>query len=89
MEPGREGGLAAEISDTVGQWTAQWLLIRALGRPDALPLGDLALRRVVSRLYFQEEPLNDAQVEEFCRRWSPWRTYATTYMFTAMRTGMA
>mgnify|MGYP001024963029 FL=1 len=73
----------------VGQWTAQWLLIRALGRPDALPLGDLALRRVVSRLYFQEEPLNDAQVEEFCRRWSPWRTYATTYMFTAMRTGMA
>ena len=73
----------------VGQWTAQWLLIRALGRPDALPLGDLALRRVVSTLYFQDEPLNDAQVEEFCRRWSPWRTYATTYMFTAMRTGMA
>jgi len=73
----------------VGKWTAQWLLIRALGRPDALPLGDLALRRVVSRLYFQDEPLNDAQVEEFCRRWSPYRTYATTYMFTAMRTGMA
>ena len=73
----------------VGKWTAQWLLIRALGRPDALPLGDLALRRVVSRLYFQDEPLNDTQVEEFCRRWSNYRTYATTYMFTAMRTGMA
>ena len=73
----------------VGNWTAQWLLIRALGRPDALPIGDLALRRVVSRLYFQDEPLNDTQVEEFCRRWSPYRTYATTYMFTAMRTGMA
>jgi len=73
----------------VGNWTAQWLLIRALGRPDALPLGDLALRRVVSRLYFLDEPLNDTQVEEFCRRWSPYRTYATTYMFTAMRTGMA
>ena len=73
----------------VGNWTAQWLLIRALGRPDALPLGDLALRRVVSRLYFQDEPLNDTEVEEFCRRWSPYRTYATTYMFTEMRTGMA
>ena len=73
----------------VGNWTAQWLLIRALGRPDALPLGDLALRRVVSRLYFQDEPLNDTDVNEFCRRWSPYRTYATTYMFTAMRTGMA
>ena len=73
----------------VGNWTAQRLLIRALGRPDALPLGDLALRRVVSRLYFQDEPLNDTEVEEFCRRWAPYRTYATTYMFTAMRTGMA
>ena len=30
----------------IGIWTAQWALIRALGRPDALPLGDLALRRV-------------------------------------------
>ncbi|PKB79491.1 MAG: hypothetical protein BZY88_13035 [SAR202 cluster bacterium Io17-Chloro-G9] len=72
----------------VGHWTAQWLLIRSLGRPDALPLGDLALRRAVSRLYFQGEEVNDVQVEEFARRWSPWRTYATVYMFTAMRTGM-
>lgn len=73
----------------VGQWTAQWLLIRALGRPDALPLGDLALRRVVSQLYFGGDPVDDAQVEEFCRQWSPWRSYATVYWFTAMRRGMA
>ena len=73
----------------VGRWTAQWLLIRALGRPDALPLGDLALRRVVSQLYFGGEPVDDAQVEEFCRPWSPWRSYATVYWFTALRRGMA
>ena len=73
----------------VGNWTAQWLLIRALGRPDALPLGDLALRRAVSRIFFEGEELNDAQVEEFAARWSPWRTYATVYLFTALRGGMA
>lgn len=72
----------------VGNWTAQWLLVRALGRPDALPLGDLALRRTMSALYFQSEPIDDAQVEEFCARWSPWRTYATVYMFAAMRNPM-
>ena len=72
----------------VGNWTAQWLLIRALGREDALPLGDLALRRAVSRFYFGDVQLDDKQVEEFSRRWSPFRTYATVYMFTAMRTGM-
>ncbi|MDP6227730.1 MAG: hypothetical protein QF714_08535 [Dehalococcoidia bacterium] len=72
----------------VGRWTAQWVLIRALGRPDALPLGDLALRRVVSKVFFDGADQNDAQVEEFAARWSPWRTYATVYLFTAMRQGM-
>ena len=73
----------------VGVWTAQWVLIRALDRPDALPLGDLALRRVVSRVYFGGSEINDAQLDEFAQRWSPWRTYATVYLFTAMRSGMA
>ena len=72
----------------VGQWTAQWTLIRAVGRPDALPLGDLALRRVVSRLFFDGAEVTDAQVEELARRWSPYRTFATVYLFTALRGGM-
>ena len=80
---------AATALRGIGNWTAQWLLIRALGRPDGLPLGDLALRRVVSQLYFEGVPVTDAQVEGFCQRWRPWRTYATVYWFTAMRRGMA
>ena len=72
-----------------GPWTAQWVLVRGLGRPDALPLGDLALRRAVSRLYFNSGVITDAEVEELARRWSPWRTFATVYLFTALRAGMA
>ena len=71
----------------VGMWTAQWALIRAVGRPDALPLGDLALRRVVSRLFMDGEDVNDAKVEEIAQRWSPYRTYATVYLFSALRIG--
>lgn len=71
----------------VGMWTAQWVLIRAVGRPDALPLGDLALRRVVSHLFMDGEDVNDAKVEEIAQRWSPYRTYATVYLFSALRTG--
>jgi len=70
----------------VGIWTAQWALIRAVGRPDALPLGDLALRRIVSRLFMDGEDVNDAKVEEIAQRWSPYRTYATVYLFSALRT---
>ncbi len=72
----------------VGQWTAQWVLVRALGRNDAFPLGDLALRRAVSHLYFDGEGIDDEQLKEFSGRWSPWRTYVTVYLFTALRLGM-
>ncbi|MBC8279709.1 MAG: DNA-3-methyladenine glycosylase 2 family protein [Chloroflexi bacterium] len=71
----------------VGLWTAQWALIRAVGRPDALPLGDLALRRVVSRLFTNGEDVDDNQVEEIAQRWSPYRTFATVYLFSALRMG--
>lgn len=72
----------------VGAWTAQWALIRGLARPDALPLGDLALRRGVSRLFRGGEPVTDAEVEGIAEAWRPWRSYATAYLFAAMRTGM-
>jgi DNA-3-methyladenine glycosylase II len=73
----------------VGPWTAQWALMRALGRPDVFPAGDLALRRAVSRLYCGGEPVGEGRAEEFSRRWSPWRSYATLYLFTALRLGVA
>ena len=71
----------------VGMWTAQWTLIRAVGRPDALPLGDLALRRVVSRLFMDGAEVTDGQVDDIAQRWSPYRTYATVYLFSELRTG--
>lgn len=72
----------------VGHWTAHWLLIRALSRTDAFPSGDLALKRVVSQLYFDGRTLTDTEVEEFSLRWSPYRSYAIVYMFAAGRQGL-
>ena len=72
----------------VGPWTAHWLLLRALGRMDSFPAGDLALRRIVSRLYLDGEELSVRQLEEFSERWSPWRSLHTTYLFAALRRGI-
>ncbi len=71
----------------VGQWTAQWILVRALARPDGFPIGDLALRRTVSGLYFNGADITDAQLLAFSERWTPWRSYATAYLFAALRAG--
>ena len=71
----------------VGQWTAQWVLVRALARPDGFPIGDLALRRTVAGLYFDGAEITDEELLEFSQRWSPWRSYATAYLFAALRAG--
>lgn len=71
----------------VGMWSAQWVMSRALGRPDAFPIGDLALRRIVSQLYFGGEALTDAELADYSLRWAPFRSLATSYLFAALRTG--
>ena len=71
----------------VGQWTAQWILVRALSRPDGFPIGDLALRRTVAALYFNGAEITDDELLTFSQRWSPWRSYATAYLFAALRAG--
>ena len=71
----------------VGKWSAQWVLSRALGRPDAFPVGDLALKRIVCRLYFGGESITDSELAEFSMRWAPFRSLATSYLFAPLRTG--
>ena len=72
----------------VGRWTWQWLQIRGLGRPDAFPAGDLALRRIVSRRYFGGRPVSEVEAEEFSRRWSPFRSLAAVYLFATAQKGL-
>jgi len=71
----------------VGLWTAQWLLIRALGRTDGFPFGDLALQRILGILVNGGIPLSPQETLEYSRRWSPFRSYITTYLFAAVRSG--
>ncbi len=70
----------------VGRWTAQWTLMRALGRVDALPAGDLALQRVVGDHYFEGRRLTEQELEDFAeQRWKPYRGLAVTYLFSRIR----
>ncbi len=67
----------------IGSWTAQYVALRALGEPDALPAGDLVLRRAAGRAM---RPLSVEQLEERSRRWSPWRGYAAMHLWCASGT---
>ena len=71
----------------VGPWTVQWVLIRAFCRPDAFPHGDLALRRYLGLLLNNSTPLGTDEALKCSLGWSPFRSYVTTYVFSAARSG--
>ncbi len=63
-----------------GQWTAQYIALRAFGEPDALPEGDLVLRRMAGGA---ERPLTACELRRRAESWRPWRGYATLHLWCA------
>jgi DNA-3-methyladenine glycosylase II len=67
----------------VGRFTADGVLLLALGRPDIWPAGDLALRRAIERVWELDGPVSIAAADAVGERFRPWRTLAAVYLFTA------
>jgi AraC family transcriptional regulator of adaptative response / DNA-3-methyladenine glycosylase II len=64
----------------IGPWTAQYVALRALAEPDALPTGDLVLRRMAAP---GERLLSVRELEARARQWQPWRGYAVMQLWRA------
>jgi len=65
----------------VGEWTARMYLIFALGREDVLPLGDLAVRKGLERIYNDGEDLTRTEMRAIGEAWRPYRSYGTRYVW--------
>ena len=59
----------------IGQWTAQYVAMRALGEPDAFPSGDVALLRAL-------DLKSGRELERRAEAWRPWRAYAAMYLWS-------
>ena len=71
--------LISEIKG-IGAWTANYISMRALNDPNALPYSDLILRRAAT----SEEatgPLTGRQLLEISGSWVPWRSYAVILLW--------
>ncbi|MGA8432240.1 MAG: AlkA N-terminal domain-containing protein [Candidatus Sulfotelmatobacter sp.] len=60
----------------IGNWTAQYVAMRALGEPDAFPATDLGLLRATAFDSCRE-------LERRAEAWRPWRSYAAMYLWRA------
>ena len=71
-DPQQTAARLAELPG-IGPWTISYILMRAVGDPDAFPASDLGVRRALDRLGG-----STAQAD----RWRPWRAYAAVHLWT-------
>lgn len=65
----------------IGRWSAEMFLIFSLGRPNVLPLGDLGFRKAVRDAYGLPALPTPEEVRELARRWEPYCSVATWYLW--------
>jgi AraC family transcriptional regulator of adaptative response / DNA-3-methyladenine glycosylase II len=59
----------------MGDWTTQWVAMRALREPDAFPSADRGLARTLGLA-------SSSKLEQRSQAWRPWRAYAAIYLWT-------
>jgi AraC family transcriptional regulator of adaptative response / DNA-3-methyladenine glycosylase II len=64
----------------IGEWTAQYIALRALREPDAFPATDLGILRGAARLGGGAPTA--FQLLQLAEAWRPWRAYAAQYLWT-------
>ncbi len=58
----------------IGDWTAQYIAMRALRWPDAFPHSDLGLRKALNET-------SSKRIIEIAESWRPWRAYALMHLW--------
>jgi AraC family transcriptional regulator of adaptative response / DNA-3-methyladenine glycosylase II len=64
----------------IGEWTAQYIAMRALGESDAFLAGDVAVQR---RFALDGRRPSASELLVHAERWRPWRAYAVLHLWTA------
>ncbi|MEK9671025.1 MAG: DNA-3-methyladenine glycosylase 2 family protein [Rhodospirillaceae bacterium] len=66
----------------IGQWTAEIYLMFALGRPDIMPSGDLALQEAAARMMkLKARPTAKELAKIAEKRWKPYRSTAALMLW--------
>ncbi len=65
----------------IGPWTSATVAMRALGDPDAFVVDDLGVRAAATGL---DLPTKRRDLLDRSTSWSPWRAYATQYLWGSL-----
>lgn len=73
---------AAKQLEGIGDWTAHYLAMRALGWPDAFPASDLGVKKALGGA-------SPRECERRAAAWRPFRAYAVIHLWTSPPNGAA
>ncbi len=65
----------------IGEWTAQYIALRAIREMDAFPATDIGLLRSVASM--DGEKTTPANLLSRAESWRPWRAYAAQHLWAA------
>jgi len=70
----------------IGEWTAQYIALRAFRFPDAFPAGDLGLQKaaVDIRNKNSKSKVSEVQLLNRAKTWAPWRGYAALLLWQSL-----
>jgi AraC family transcriptional regulator, regulatory protein of adaptative response / DNA-3-methyladenine glycosylase II len=67
----------------IGEWTAQYIAMRAMREPDAFPAADIGLMRAMAEADGVRERPTPRDLLKRAERWRPWRAYAAQHLWAA------
>lgn len=70
----------------VGRWTAEYMLMRAFGNPDALPAGDVSLQLLIGTALLGKRA-TEAELRQATAHWSPWRGWSAFHVWANRQFG--
>ncbi|KAK9832826.1 hypothetical protein WJX81_004760 [Elliptochloris bilobata] len=78
-----DDALFAELSAIkgIGRWSVDMFAMFHCGRPDILPVGDLAVRKGFQTLYGLPAPPSVEQMEALAEPWRPYRSLGSFFMW--------
>jgi AraC family transcriptional regulator of adaptative response / DNA-3-methyladenine glycosylase II len=66
----------------IGEWTAQYIALRAVREPDAFPATDIGLLRGAASIDGGMK-VSSATLLDRAESWRPWRAYAAQHLWAA------
>jgi len=68
----------------IGPWTANYVLMRCLRFPSALPIQDVGLHNAIKALLGMDRKPTLEEIRELAKPWAGWESYATFYLWRAL-----